>query len=191
MSDNVTINNGSGRADKSTVSTMTALSWVLGASLFTSTLIVGVGSVYLKGEASTDQQLEILKLQIEQDRKKQKEDYENLSAAIKSVSEGVDKLSRAMVDQVRQVRDEASQRIAATKAEAERLSSDRFNATEAKIMFLKIALANPGMVMPNPKFKNRSWFYSGMGRESLEGEWVTKTYKENRDRPRDKELIED
>lgn len=191
MSDNVTINNGSGRADKSTVSTMTALSWVIGASLFISTVVIGGGSVYLRGEATTDQQLQILKLQMEQDRKKQKEDYENLSAAIKSVSEGVDKLSRAMVDQVRQVRDEASQRIAATKAEADRLSSDRFNATEAKIMFLKIALANPGMVMPNPKFKNRPWFYSGMGRESLEGEWVTKTFRSNRDRPKDKELIED
>ena len=117
----MTINNGSGRADKSTVSTMTALSWVIGASLFISTVVIGGGSVYLRGEATTDQQLQILKLQIEQDRKKQREDYESLSTAIKSVSEGVDKLSRAMVDQVRQVRDEASQRIAATKAEADRL----------------------------------------------------------------------
>lgn len=169
MSDKVTINNIDPRADKSTVSTMTALSWVIGASFVIATLIIGGGSIYLKGEATTEQQIQILKLQMEQDRKKQREDYESLASAIKSVSEGVDKLSRAMVDQVKQLRDEATQRIQAAKNEALRLSQDRFNATEAKIMFLKLATANPGLVVPNPKLHDRPWFYSGMGREKMEG----------------------
>lgn len=187
MSDTVINNNGgSSRWDKSTMPTLMALAIIASAIIGTGGLVWTVASVKFgqdhkttKTESDFDSQMSLLKFQIDQDRQNNERSFESLREAIKLTSANIEKTGATVAQQIELVRKEANQRADDAKQEAIRRSDDRFNATEAKIMFLKMALANPGIVTPNPKFKNRPWFYSGMGRETLDG-WDSEVRRKSR-----------